>query len=105
MLFFNRGFHLYQSRFRKYLSDFLIQSVTFVSKNKNQKTLHVLSIVLKKFSTAGVTQRNDPPPPYKMTPRVILLRRGMTRVIILRRKMTPDRRKRTPSSCSRMTPS
>ena len=52
---------------------------------------------------AGVTQRNDPP--YKMTPRVILLRRGMTRVIILRRKMTPDRRKRTPSSCSRMTPS
>ena len=52
---------------------------------------------------AGVTQRNTPP--YKMTPRVILLRRGMTRVIILRRKMTPDRRKRTPSSSSRMTPS
>ena len=46
-------------------------------------------------------QRNDPP--LQNDPWVISLRREMTRVIILRREITPDRRERPPSSCSRMT--
>ena len=55
---------------------------------------------LKKMLDAGVMQENDPPLPW-----VISLLRGMTRIIILRREMTTDRRYRTPPSSSRMTPS
>ena len=55
--------------------------------------------------TAGVTQKNDtpPPPPIQNDHWVISLRRGMTQVIILRREMTPDRRERTPDR-KEMTP-
>ena len=53
-----------------------------------------LSVCSFPYLSAGVMQKNDST--LQNDPWVISLRRGLTRVIILRREMTPECRERTP---------